>query len=203
MKTPTWDSGFARHNVHGLARQRALIELAVADIGKRELAIDVGAHIGLTTIPLAQMFYEVHAFEPVIENFECLEENTKTLTNVKRYHQALTARYGDTFVMQMPPAGNSGCWRLAHNQYAPYTTRTLDSYGLIRVSFIKLDVEGCEGFVLQGAIDTLLEDRPLVLFEDNGLGPQYYDEWVDPKEVLASVGYRREARFGKNELWRA
>ncbi|MFT4604024.1 MAG: hypothetical protein ACI9W4_000743 [Rhodothermales bacterium] len=43
--------------------------------------------------------------------------------------------------------------------------RTLDSFGLADVSFIKIDVEGHEHCVLVGALETIRRERPIVFVE--------------------------------------
>jgi FkbM family methyltransferase len=44
-------------------------------------------------------------------------------------------------------------------------TRRLDGLGLKNVAFIKIDVEGFEEAVLDGAIETIARDRPILLIE--------------------------------------
>ena len=46
--------------------------------------------------------------------------------------------------------------------------RTLDSYNLHGVSFIKMDVENFEDEVLDGAKKTLRENRPIIFLEIQG-----------------------------------
>ena len=45
-------------------------------------AIDVGANVGLWTVPLSQKFNKVISFEPMAQVYECLLENTKGIDNV-------------------------------------------------------------------------------------------------------------------------
>ncbi len=45
---------------------------------------------------------------------------------------------------------------------------TLDSYGFGQVDFIKIDVEGYELPVNQGAVETLRRCRPIVVIEQKG-----------------------------------
>jgi FkbM family methyltransferase len=45
--------------------------------------------------------------------------------------------------------------------------KTLDSYNLKDISFIKIDVEGAELDVLQGGVNTIKESNPHILFECN------------------------------------
>ena len=44
-------------------------------------------------------------------------------------------------------------------------TRTLDSYKFPKIDFIKIDVEGWEEYVLEGAMQTILKDRPRMYIE--------------------------------------
>lgn len=150
---------------------------------------------------LRSWFKEVWAFEPVPENFVCLERNAAA-ANVVCLNIALGERDGKCD-MVMPENGNSGCWRIGAGE--DVTVSTLDGalYETLRnVDFVKLDVEGAEGFVLRGGEDLIERYRPVVTFEDNGLGLQYYGAaWADPKLFLAERGYRRAVRLHKDEIW--
>lgn len=193
---PVWDSRFPQHNIHGADRQRELIEDAVRFCRRKRLAIDVGAHIGLCSIVLGEKFRGVRAFEPVDENWKCLIRNVPH--NVLPLKAALSSE-AHGYSMELPEGGNSGCWHFGPGSTATFT---LDSFDYEDVDFIKLDVEGAEGFVLQGAVDTLQAYKPVVLFEDNSLGGMYFEEdWVNPKTVLEELGYKPKARIHKNEVW--
>lgn len=64
---------------------------------------------------------------------------------------------------------SSGMCGLAQGDEADYqvpvAVRTLDSFNLPRIDFIKIDVEHWEANVINGAKDLILRDRPLMLVE--------------------------------------
>lgn len=64
---------------------------------------------------------------------------------------------------------------------APVTIRTLDEFQL-RPAFVKIDVEGLEHEVLRGAVETLTQHSPPVLYEQlHGTG--------EARRLLESLGY--------------
>lgn len=202
MQQPVNDRNFADHPIHGVRGQHDFFNAVMRHVRKRRTAIDVGAHIGTWTLLLSTAFKEVYAFEPVDENFECLKENTKAQHNVARFQLAVGAHSG-TVGLTLGEAENSGMWRVQPDGKTKLVT--LDKFGagmLTAVDFIKIDVEGFEGFVVSGAREIIERDKPMVLFEDNGLGQRYYEsDWLDPKEVLEVLGYYRVCRIRKDELW--
>lgn len=198
LKAPQSDPRFAEHPVHGAAVQRRLLQQVLAHVKGRGLALDVGAHIGTWTVPLAERFRDVIAFEPVEANRVCLEANVAGRANVVVLPVAVGAQAG-TGSMAFPGA-NSGTYYLERG--ADVLVVALDTVVHSPVDFIKIDVEGLEGAVLTGAEHLLRTSHPAVFFEDNGLGAVHYGPgWVDPKTVLRRNGYRLVVRLAKNELW--
>jgi FkbM family methyltransferase len=201
MKTPSWDKDYDKHSIHGAEAQAQLMRAATYGLKKRRTAVDIGAHIGLTALPLAEMFDEVYAFEPEPENYCCLLANTMDCGNVFRLCHALGDKPGHSGIA-LPDDNNSGCWYLTDNGRG-VTVATLDVFHFNNVDFIKIDVEGFEGRVLRGAQHTIARSRPTIFFEDNGVGPKYYRKsWVDPKVVLRELDYYPAARMQKNEIWK-
>lgn len=206
MKCPASDPGFASHPVHGLEAQLPEIKRVVGLCRSTGgIAVDVGAHIGIWSVELSKHFERVHAFEPVQENFDCLLENIARL-RVTAHFAALGNR-DSSCELFMPRCGNSGM------AYAPgiYSEsgrifnaemHTLDRYRFREVGLIKIDVEGYEGNVVFGALATIMESRPVVVFEDNGLGQKRYGrEWLDPKPMLTDMRYKKALRIRKDEIW--
>lgn len=195
--TPLADPGFPTHGAHGVEAQLPTIRAALSFCKLHRTAVDVGAHIGIWTNELAKRFDTVWAFEPTDENFECLVHNIGERATLQKV--ALGAGAAECNVA-LPKGGNSGMWHIAAGAGTPM--RPLDSYNLSVVDFIKIDTEGYEGNVIAGAWRTLNTCRPVVFFEDNGLGPKYFgDNWTDPKPLLASLGYVRAVRIRKDEIW--
>lgn len=198
---PERDPGFASSTVHGERAQIELLRQVVKLCPARRNAVDAGAHIGLWTRNLAPSFERVYAFEPVRENYECLRDNTRAegLEHVQIFHRALGATAG-VCSMKMPQGGNSGCWHVSSGDEV--VVSRLDMFDLQNVDLIKMDVEGFEGAVVRGAMETIQRCRPVVVFEDNGTGPKYFSaEWVDPKPLLASMGYTLRFTWRRDVVW--
>jgi FkbM family methyltransferase len=209
MLSPPSDPGFASHPVHGLKAQLPFIQQVVKLCKKIPFrcALDVGAHIGIWSLELSRHFEEVHAFEPVEENRRCLEQNTKGRPVTS--HACAVGEQSGFCNMWLAQGGNSGMWQvdpLSGKVPAPPAKhermRSLDSYWFKDVCLIKIDTEGFEGQVILGARRTIEESKPVIVIEDNGLGPKTYGkDWVEPKPLLLRLGYTRAIRVRKDEVW--
>ncbi len=194
---PWWDAHFAESSVHGEHAQKRVMHAALQVCSGRRIAVDVGAHIGLWTAFMADQFQQVYSFEPVVENMTCHRKNV-TQSNVLCIDAALGDF--DGVVGMEKHSDNSGCWHCVEGASVRLTR--LDSYELTTVDLLKIDVEGMEGRVLNGAHKTLDASHPVVVVEYNGLGQRLYGEdWLDPKDLLKQHGYRIQARIRKDEIW--
>lgn len=129
-----------------------------------QVAIDIGAHVGFWSRRLAEKFTTVLSFEPVPDHYECLKKNTEHLSNVETFNIALSDVDKKLFMSQT--FENSGMSSVVDSETGlSVEARTLDSYNLNNVDFIKIDVEGHEQAVLDGAKDTLMRCRPALFIE--------------------------------------
>lgn len=144
--------------------QHNRVETALKFCKKTLLAVDVGAHIGLITTKLCKEFDKVVAFEPNIENYECLLENTKGLTNIVMFNQALS--FEERRIDLINNTTSSGEFKCVHNGKGTVSAITLDSLELDHCNLIKLDVQGYEWFVLRGARKTIRQHRPVIILEE-------------------------------------
>jgi FkbM family methyltransferase len=206
MKCPASDPGFAEHPIHGYEAQLPLIRQVVKLCSSpRRQALDVGAHIGVWSLELSRHFEEVHAFEPVEENYLCLLDNVAR-RSVTVHPWVVGSLDGFRTTLSRPVSSNSGMWQsgLPSDDMLTVTSviRSIDSFWFKDVGLIKIDTEGYEGQVIKGAKRTIEESRPVIVFEDNGLGPKTYGgEWVEPKPLLLRLGYNRAFRIRKDEIW--
>ncbi len=136
-------------------------------LSEQSVIVDAGANIGLVSVPIAQQLRSkkgrVYAFEVQRMMFYalCGSAALNDLDNLLAYHQGLGSESGCllTEPLDYSQAQDFGLFSLADkktaatNRYAPESVDivTIDSLGLPRLDFVKIDVEGMEINVLKGA----------------------------------------------------
>ncbi|WP_376093369.1 FkbM family methyltransferase [Roseomonas sp. CCTCC AB2023176] len=139
-------------------------------------ALDVGANIGAHTLPMAQFVGPkgvVVAYEPQRIIFQTLCANLALggMENVVAHWAAATARPGTVRVPRPDYSvpGNFGGVALHGDAAATEEVAGLpvDSLDLVACHFIKVDVEGMEAEVLDGAAATIARHRPLLYLEND------------------------------------
>ena len=158
--------------------------------------VDVGANVGLYTCTMATHVYpsgHVFAIEPVPANVEALQRNVhlNQLGNVSIHPVALSDRAQRLELFA--PAGHrgGGSGSISANKLAAgvpiasaHAVRLDDVFEGARLDAIKIDVEGHEPKVLDGAAQTLKRFRPIVMCEVNS-----------PAVLDAVLRWGRELRF--------
>ncbi|HSC27560.1 MAG TPA: FkbM family methyltransferase [Vicinamibacterales bacterium] len=141
--------------------------------------LDVGAHIGFFTIHMAALVGprgSVRAYEPMDENADLLVRSIREngFEGRVQYERAAVGGYDGTIDLAFATETlNSGGAFVVTGTNAPrgHATRrvpivALDSQELRRpVAFIKMDAEGAEALVLEGARHLIAADRPVILSE--------------------------------------
>lgn len=135
--------------------------------------VDVGANIGHYTCRLAECVGRsgrVIAFEPIPETFSLLASNVLThgRNNVTLLNAAASDRVS-VAAMQLPKfsSGLSNYYRAALAETGDYSVLCvpIDTLGLPRVALIKIDAEGHDLAVLNGASQLIERDRPVLIVE--------------------------------------
>lgn len=168
------------------------------------VCLDVGANIGLYSLALAALAPRgrVYAFEPSPGSFDYLRHNVDDngLANVESFKLALGAQAAGTVHFHDIPFFTAGSFTVDDDSFltsealgsnyfeAPATT--LDAFvaehGLNRVDLVKIDVEGAELSVLDGAKETLSTMRPKVVLEFNSFGFSLH-HGILPQAALARI----------------
>ena len=162
-----------------------LLEIRKSQYGEGVVAIDCGANIGAHTVEWAKLMYgwgEVLAIEAQERVFYALAGNItmNNCFNARAIWAAVGAENGEIGVpvpdyLSPSSFGSLEIRKRASNEFIgqaidydkPQLTRlmTIDSLGLARVDFIKIDIEGMELEALLGAAETIRRCLPSLLIE--------------------------------------
>ena len=188
-------------------------------ISKWDVALDVGAHVGIWSTRLAQKFKKVYAFEPVPKHIECWKQNMSKFINeqsewgnISTLETVALGHENGTASMKVPNTTNTGMASLVHkvssNEGSRWVqpewetfpniqvkTKTLDSYEFHQLDFIKIDVEWFEHRVLQGAENTIRKHKPIMYIEMSD--PQAYTFMKN-----LDLGYRSLYAHGADRLYK-
>lgn len=159
------------NRLHGdLEPEMALLPYLVSS-GDR--VVDVGGNRGTYAFRLSQLGARVEVFEPNPACYGVLQAWAKGHQSVTVHPVGLSDHAGS--IELHIPVDEGGVEHDASASMEPHAfsrardqvveLRTLDSFGLDEVRFIKIDVEGHEAATLQGAMKTINASKPAVLVE--------------------------------------
>lgn len=159
-------------------------EAAMKWVGKKRTAIDVGAFVGQWSRVMSMDFERVVAFEPVLDYRDCWNINMESVDNAEMIGIALGNMSGDVRLMNYTE-GSYGDTRIMDaddngDLVGTADMRPLDSFHIDRVDLIKIDCEGYEKQVIEGAMLTLERNKPVVIIEQK--------KNLDALEPLESLG---------------
>jgi len=164
--------------LHSGQYQRSNWTFAQSILPQFRNCIDIGSNNAVNAINYAELFEWVECFEPT-PLAQTLWKNTvrdNGVENVTLHTLALGEHTTTTEILVHER--NGGHNHLTHWDKNPRANQskntrntvtvdvtTVDSYAFEHVDFVKIDVEGYEWFVLQGAEQTILRERPLLQLE--------------------------------------
>lgn len=197
-----WGARVLAHDADHLGRCLAttgIYDLAVSELLFRlirpgDLVVDAGANVGYMSVLAATAGARVIAFEPNPELLPILRQNAGSKIDVRPVGLG-ARRHTSTFVTPDASAHNTGLGRLGSETDrggVMVEVETLDeALGGQTAAILKLDVEGAELSVLEGA-DTALRERRLrhIIFEDHhGAGSRVMSHLLDRGYTIYSVGW--------------
>lgn len=161
--------------------------------------IIAGAYFGDQTILVANNVKTTgvcHAFEPNKNNSDLIIENAEIndLKNINVSHLALWNKSNEKLIFEGEDALASTieAGDIRHNILH---TITIDDYvqqkQLDEVNLLMVDVEGSEIKVLEGALNMLQKNKPVVIFETHSL----YDDWSNGLDKSPTVRLMKEIGY--------
>ena len=179
------------------AEQRFLMQILDDDPGE---AIDIGANVGMVSLLLAQHAPErvIHAIEPAPSTFAALERNVarNAARNVRCHRLAISDAAGTLSFNADPHERATARIATAADQFVEdVPATTLDAFvaanAIATVAILKIDVEGFETKVLEGARAALAARLPRAIFMEMcptlsisaGFDPKL------PARIVAEAGY--------------
>lgn len=165
-----WD--FIRNNPKFKPEMEAISYLS----DTKKISLDIGALNGIFIVPLLRYSSKVISFEPVSHKYEFVKNLYLNKSNVSVINVALSDFDGETEIRT--PLTNDGkklyglstIESLNKDKDVNYIkenvkVKKLDSLGLKNVGLVKIDVEGHEVSLLNGAIKFFNEELPNVIIE--------------------------------------
>lgn len=174
------------HNPHEvvtnvIASQRTFFEVPylekiTSQYPNHKVIVDIGANIGNHALYFSHFFEytHLHAFEPHPNNVAYLKNNLFPFQEKTTIHPfGLSSKTGNIRLRTNDP-NNSGGYCTESEENIGETNPTeyvcsfypLDFFNLSDVTFIKIDVEGHELPILEGARNTILQNKPIVSVEN-------------------------------------
>jgi FkbM family methyltransferase len=163
------------------------------------VVLDIGSHIGTFTLAMSVAVGKngtVHAFEPQRKIYRELRKNCELngIKNAVCHRLAIGDRPQiiemdiETYLGSEGSTGIGGGGDRAE-------MRTIDSFNFTNVSFVKIDVERTEEQVLDGMVNTILNNKPVIVIELQGgylwesAPPDIRQKMLNSIEKLEKLGY--------------
>ncbi len=164
-------------------------------------AIDIGANVGLWARDMCSTFQHVILIEPYEPNIECLTKNLELFNNFEIFKVALSNKSGlKNLYFNRESVGESTLRKHSLSNFTeqiPVNVKTLDEYSFTEIDYIKIDVQFHELEVIEGAINTLTHNCPVLCIESarrNMNELRYVKKFV---RILNDLGYKVVGEAGK------
>jgi FkbM family methyltransferase len=181
------------------------VNLIRALIKPRSHFFDIGANIGLISIPILRSCYDciVYSFEPSPNALPYLHQTAAESPFTDRWRiigKAVGSEVGETmFSISSPERGAydgiKDTKRVVSEKKIRVPLTTVDNEwernGKPQVSVMKIDVEGAEISVLQGSIGCISSEKPYIITEWNGTNLIAYNcRFEELLEFAKKIKYR-------------
>ncbi len=180
--------------------QNLELQIAMSYCEKLRVAIDVGAHVGITSYQMSKTFEHIHAFEINPKIYQCLVHNLahKKVTNVTTYPVGVGRKEETVDIVTTNKSFGTHVKPNSQDK-GSIAIKPLDFFNFRDVDFIKIDAEGYEPFVAIGGLETIERCKPIILYERKQHPRRYGYTEESIREILMSLGYRMIRKVGRGE----
>lgn len=191
------DDVIQMNHVRGHFYEIEELEYLKTVIPPKSIVVDIGANIGNHSI-----FFGLVCNAEIVIPFEVNEDAIRLLKrnvaindaeNIKLDYVGFALGKADGFVSKQPlkQMHNLGATTfVTSDEETQYRVKKLDSVlTQVRPNFIKIDVEGMEFDVLEGASETIRKNRPILFVE---VRERDLDRYFD---LMKAINYRTERTF--------
>lgn len=176
------------------------LRAALTHVRAWRCAVDVGAHVGFWSMHMVKRFLSVYAFEPVPEHRECWEANVRPVYARPTEAILMPCALGNeksSGRITIPPGSSGGAHVELFHQGpgVDVEIRRLDEFELQDVDFLKIDCEGFELAVLEGAAETLKSCRPCVIVEQKAhiMAANFGTKGTPAVDFMIALGAKQRA----------
>lgn len=163
--------------------------------------LDIGAHVGFWLKDLQDAFTMVYAFEPISDVRECLKKNVEK-DNYLLFDFGLGDKNEKVMVNYIPE--ETGNTYVSDQGNREIEIRRLDEIKLPKIDYIKIDAEGYEIKVLQGAEGLITRDEPYIhvevkdkILERHGLTAADIDKYFEEIDYEKVYRIKSEIVYAK------
>lgn len=146
-----------------------------------DTALDIGAWCGTWSLELSPFCKKIYAFEPDSLHFECLVKNKNS--KIEPMNFAVGDKIGS---IRLTNDNFTQAKRVEGEGTTPI--KTIDSFDFKNVDLIKIDVEGYEMKVINGALN-LLKSVSYIMIELNNNSKKYDSSNIEIEKHLKNLGY--------------
>ena len=127
------------------------------EINDNDIVIDCGANVGelYYAFLLKNKNIKYYAFEPEVNTYKCLQVNLSSFKNVYAQNIALSNESKKTSFFIDEEGANSSLSDFGSSRKQEIESKSLDDFELKNIKLLKVEAEGHELEVLQGAIKTM------------------------------------------------
>ncbi|MEP7269266.1 MAG: FkbM family methyltransferase [Saprospiraceae bacterium] len=200
----TWENPL----VQPFAITTEMVDFFRSYIKSGDLVIDIGAHIGDTTVPMALVAGPsglALGFDPNPFVFKLLEKNAhlnKGLLNIIPIRNAITTQDEEFFYISSEASfANGGISKTQKSSHGKYIfPDKIQGINLLKylegnhadklgkLSFVKIDTEGYDKEIIKSISDLLVKYKPTLVVESFGKAPK--EAKLELYDLVSNLGYK-------------